>query len=172
MPTFVGRSSDRPGAKHADPTTGFEAKDSTSSPPQIKTWRGAFGTFDLLGHHHLDKLLVVDLTVAVDVGLPDHLVDLLVGELLPKVGHDVTELGGGDEAVAVLVEDLEGLEDLLLGVSILHFAGHHGEELGEVDGAVAVGVDLVDHVHELGLGGVLAEGSHDGAKLLGGDGAW
>ena len=83
----------------------------------------------------------------------------------------MAELGGGDEAVAVLVEDLEGLEDLLLGVGVLHLAGHHGEELGEVDGAVAVGVDLVDHVHELGLGGVLAQGSHDGAKLLGGDGA-
>merc|ERR1719163_744007 len=30
---------------------------------------------------------------------------------------------------------------------------------------------FVDHVSELGLGGVLAQGAHDGAKLLGGDGA-
>ena len=43
--------------------------------------------------------------------------------------------------------------------------------LGEVDGAGAVDIDLVDHVLELGLGRVLAEGAHDGAKLLGGDGA-
>ena len=114
---------------------------------------------------------VIDLSVSVDVSLSDHLVDLFVGQLLAEVRHDVPELGRRDEAVAVLVEDAEGFPDLLLGVGVFHLAGHHGEELGEVDGAVAVGVDLVDHVHELGLGGVLAQGSHDGAKLLGGDGA-
>merc|ERR1719263_1974340 len=36
----------------------------------------------LLGHHDLDELLVVDLAVAVNVGLAEHLVDLLVGQLL------------------------------------------------------------------------------------------
>ena len=42
--------------------------------------------------HHGDKLLVVDLTVAVNVGLADHLVDLLVGQLLAEIGHHVTQL--------------------------------------------------------------------------------
>jgi hypothetical protein len=32
----------------------------------------------LLGHHHLDELLVVDLPVTVDVRLSDHLIDLCV----------------------------------------------------------------------------------------------
>jgi hypothetical protein len=45
-----------------------------------------------LGHHHLDKLLVVNLPVAVDVRLSDHLVNLLVSQLLAKVGHHVTQL--------------------------------------------------------------------------------
>ena len=40
---------------------------------------------------------------------PDHLVNLLVCELLAEVGHNVAQLSGRDEAVAVLVEDLEGL---------------------------------------------------------------
>ena len=31
-----------------------------------------------LGHHHLHKLLIIDLTVAVDIRLADHLVDLRV----------------------------------------------------------------------------------------------
>lgn len=39
----------------------------------------------------------------------------------------------------------------------------------EVDGAVVVSIDLVDHILQLGLGGVLAERSHDGTELLGGD---
>ena len=41
---------------------------------------------------------------------------LLVGELLSEVGHDVSQLGGGDETVAILVEHTEGLPDLLFAV--------------------------------------------------------
>ncbi len=125
----------------------------------------------LLGHHHLDEFLVVDLAITIDISLADHLVHLLVSELLAEVGHDVSQLGGGDESVTVLVEHLECLKDLLLRVSVLHLTGHHGQELGEINGAVAICIDLVDHVSELGLGGVLSKGSHDGSKLLGGDGA-
>ena len=131
-------------------------------------------------HHHLDELLVVDLAVTVNIRLPDHLINLLVRELLTEVSHDVSQLSSRDETVAVLVEHLgaatispycsprskhcnttaarthtktgkpaattphlEGLEDLLLGVSVLHLARHERQELGEVDGAVAVGVHLV-----------------------------
>ena len=36
---------------------------------------------------------------------------------------------------------------------------------------VAIGIDLIDHILQFGLGGVLAEGAHDGTQLLGGDGA-
>merc|ERR1719482_1117653 len=124
-----------------------------------------------LSHHDLHELLVVDLAVTVNVGLADHLVDLLVGQLLAEVGHDVAQLSRRDEAVAILVEDAEGLLELLLGVGVLHLARHEGAELGEVNRAVAVSIDLVDHVLELSLGRVLAERAHDGAKLLGGDGA-
>ena len=51
-------------------------------------------------------LLVVDLPVAIDVRLADHLVDLLVRELLAEVRHHVAQLGGADEAVAITVEHL------------------------------------------------------------------
>ena len=123
----------------------------------------------LLGHHHLDELLVVDLTVAVNIGLANHLIDLLVREFLSEVGHDVTKLGSGDETISVLIEDLESLKDLLLRVSVLHLTSHHGKELREIDGSVSVGVDLVDHIGKLGLRGVLSKRSHDSSQLLGGD---
>lgn len=80
---------------------------------------------------------VIDLSVAINVSLADHLVDLLIGELLPEVGHDVAQLGGRYEPVAVLVEDAERFADLLLAVGVLHLARHHREELGEVYRAVA-----------------------------------
>lgn len=117
-----------------------------------------------------EPTFIVDLAISVNVSLSDHLVHLLIRQLLPEVRHHVTQLGGRDETVSVLVEDAEGLTDLLLGVRLLHLPRHHGQELGEVDGAVSVGVNLVDHVLQLGLRGVLPERAHDGAQLLGGDG--
>ena len=51
-------------------------------------------------------LLVVNLPVAIDVRLADHLVDLLVRQLLAEVRHHVAQLGGADEAVAITVEHL------------------------------------------------------------------
>merc|ERR1719238_1646969 len=98
-------------------------------------------------------------------------INFLICELLAKVGHHVSQLSGRDEAIAVLVEDLESLLNLLLGVGVLHLLGHEVQELREVDGARAVGVDLVNHVLELSLCGILPEGAHDGSQLLGGDGA-
>jgi hypothetical protein len=70
----------------------------------------------------------VNAAVTVLVGLPNHLVDLVIGQFLADRSHDVTELGGGDETVVIAVEDLECFPDLLLGVGVLHLAGHHCEE--------------------------------------------
>ena len=68
--------------------------------------------------HHLDELLVVHLAVAVVVGFPDHLVYLLVCEVLSQVLHHQLQLLLADLAVTVLVEHLggrpEGLEGLLI----------------------------------------------------------
>ena len=82
----------------------------------------------------------------------------------------MTKLSSGDETVAILVENLEGLLDLLLGIGVLHLASHQVKELWEIDGSGAISINLVDHVLELSLSWVLAEGTHDGSKLLGGNG--
>jgi hypothetical protein len=33
-------------------------------------------------------------TITIDISLSDHLIDFLVGQLLSKVGHDVSKFGG------------------------------------------------------------------------------
>ena len=58
-----------------------------------------------VGHDLLDEVVIVDKTVQVFHTL-QKLGDLVVGELLTQVHHDVTQLGGGDGAIAVFVEDL------------------------------------------------------------------
>ncbi|RUS78963.1 hypothetical protein EGW08_013265, partial [Elysia chlorotica] len=116
--------------------------------------------------------LVVDLSVSVCVGFPDHLVHLLVREFLAQVGHHVPELGGRDETVAVLVKHPERFPQLLLGVSILHLPRHHGQELREIDHRqLTISVNLVDHVLQLGLRRVLAQRAHHSSQLFRGDGA-
>ena len=52
--------------------------------------------------HHVVKLLVVDLPVAVNVGLLDHGGDLLTRQRLAQVHHDYGKLLPVDEAVAIL----------------------------------------------------------------------
>merc|ERR1719273_122100 len=74
-----------------------------------------------LGHHHLDELFVVDLPVAIDICLTDHLIDLLISELLAKVGHDVAQLCRTDEAIAIAIKYLEGFDQLFLGVICLMY---------------------------------------------------
>ena len=111
------------------------------------------------------------MSVPINVGLPDHFVDLFIGQFLAEVGHDVSQLSSRDEPIAVLVEHTESFTDLLFAVSLLHLASHHGQELWEVNGSVAISVHLVDHVLELSLSGVLAEGTHHSTQFLGSDGA-
>merc|ERR1711879_237701 len=124
-----------------------------------------------LGHHHFDKLFIVDLAIAIDIGLADHLIDLFIRELLTKVRHHMTKLGGRDESVAITVEDLEGLDQLLLGVGVLHLARHEAQELGEIDSTVAIRIYLIDHVLQLSFSWVLAQRAHHRAKLFGRDSA-
>ena len=102
---------------------------------------------------------IVDLSVAVDVGLLNHLVDFLVRQLLAEVRHHVTQFRRGNEAVAVLIEHCnkrenaattrldrmrevtsrtsESFADLVFTVLLLHLSSHHREELREVDGSVS-----------------------------------
>ena len=137
-------------------------------------------------HHHLEELVVVQLPVAVDIGLPHKLVGLGCGQGLAhprdnlekrkyffisfcKPGKRAThhfELLGVDVAVAVAVKDLEGLLDLLGLVDVLGLLGHHLEELLEVDGAVAVHVVLDHQVEDLVLGRVLPDRPQDREQLL------
>ena len=62
--------------------------------------------------HELDELLEVYVAVPVLIRGVDEDHDLLLGELVPDVGHEVFELGRLDRPVAVLVEGPEGQADL------------------------------------------------------------
>ena len=109
----------------------------------------------LLGHHHADELIVVNVTITVDIGITDNLIEFL---LVDEVGHGVTQFGSRYQTVTITIENLEGLNQL---VSVLHLTRHEGEELREIDGTVAVSIDFLYHILELSLGRVPTKVSHD-----------
>merc|ERR1712078_347960 len=82
------------------------------------------GFTSLLGHHHLDELLVIDLAIAINIGLANHLIDFLISELLTEVGHHMPQLRSTDESIAITVENLESFNELLLCISVLHLTSH------------------------------------------------
>ncbi len=50
--------------------------------------------------------LTVNTAIAILISLADHLINFVIGKLLTNGSHDVSQLGSGDEAVVVAVEDL------------------------------------------------------------------
>ncbi|CAN0898081.1 hypothetical protein LINGRAHAP2_LOCUS19506, partial [Linum grandiflorum] len=103
--------------------------------------------------HHLLELLEIDHPVAVDVHLHDHPPAILDGAALlqPQRGQHGPELVDGDESVAVLVEDVEGLPHVFFLVPLVHDRLVELSELVHVDESVAVDVDLLDHLREVDL---------------------
>merc|ERR1719215_1005542 len=97
---------------------------------------------DSLGHHHLNELLVVDLSVTIHISLANHFINLLVRQLLAQVCHHVTQLSRRNETITVTVKDLEGFDQLLLGIGVLHLSCHQRQEFREVDGTVAISIHL------------------------------
>ncbi|KAK8957619.1 hypothetical protein KSP39_PZI001215 [Platanthera zijinensis] len=111
----------------------------------------------LLGHHEFDKLLVVDLSITINISFADHLINLLICQLLSKVCHDMAKLGSRDEPILILVKHPEGLLELLLRVCILHFAGHEVEEFWEVNCPIAICIHFINHVLQLRFSWILTQ---------------
>jgi len=90
-------------------------------------------------------------------------------ELLADGGEDVAEVGDGDGAGGVLVEDAEGVAERAVEGLRAEVGAHEVEEAREVEG----GRELLlrGDVAELRLRGVAAEGAHEDAELRGRDAA-
>merc|ERR1719420_223488 len=94
------------------------------------------------------KALVVQVAIGINGSGGHHTVELLLGEAIGLGGEDITEVILGDGALALWVEELEGGEDNILGVSAVKLISQHVQENGEVDGGWGLGHHLVE------LGGV------------------
>merc|ERR1711934_504438 len=79
--------------------------------------------------HDAVELVEVDLAITITVGLVDHVLELLLVDVLAELLGHTAQVAEGDLAGVVVVEQLEHLLDVLAGVLLAHLAGHHLEEL-------------------------------------------
>merc|ERR1711865_359453 len=121
--------------------------------------------------HDAVELIKVDLAITITVSLVDHVLELLVIDVLSELLGHAGKVAEGDLVGVVVVEQLEHLLDALAGVLLAHLAGHHLKEFTELDGAVAVTVDISDHLLELLVLDFEAECTHGGLELTYVDGA-
>merc|ERR1719460_1560033 len=98
--------------------------------------------------HDAVELIDVDLAIAITVSLVDHVLELLIVDVLTELLSNTGEVAEGDLVGVVVVKELEHLLDVLAGVLLAHLASHHLEELAELDGAVAIAIDVSDHLLE------------------------
>ena len=105
------------------------------------------------------------------VCLANHFFDLFIREVLANLSGYFTKVLKADFASLVFIEQLEDLEDFLLGVSLGHYGGYYAEELFESQALAYVlrnFFEVADHVDLLDR---KAERPHCGLKLSGIDGA-
>merc|ERR1711896_49328 len=95
--------------------------------------------------HDAVELVKVDLAITITVGLVDHVLELLIIDVLTELLSNASEVAEGDLVGVVVIEELEDLLDVLTGILLAHLASHHLEEPGDLVGSVAVVVDVHDH---------------------------
>merc|ERR1719409_2294274 len=66
--------------------------------------------------HDAVEFVNVDLTIAITVGLVDHVLELLIVDVLTELLSHAGEVAEGDLVGVVVIEELEHLLDILAGV--------------------------------------------------------
>lgn len=116
--------------------------------------------------HNPNELLLIDLPVPVAIGLIDHLLQLLISHGLAQFSGNSLQIFEGNLASAVIVEESEGLEDLLSGVSLRNLASHEFHEVGELDHSLSLTVDLSNHLFHFFLFWLKTKSSHGDLQFL------
>ena len=71
------------------------------------------------------KRLTINTPIPILIRLANHLLNLLVRQILPDTLHQLAQLGGVDGAVVVFVEDAEGGAEFGVRVGLGDFVGHY-----------------------------------------------
>merc|ERR1719311_541428 len=137
---------------------------------KLRTNSGA-GSEEVSLFHDPQELLFVDFTIAIAVCFINHLLQFFIGHSLTKLFGNTLEVLERDLSRLIIIEEPEGLQDLILGVAIQDFVSHHLQELFVLNGATAIIINIRNHFLDLLLLWLEAEGTHGNLQLLGVNGS-
>ena len=116
--------------------------------------------------HYVEELLIVDLTVAVLVELVDHCLKFVIAEVFAQLARHASQVAETDLASVVLIEQLEGLEDLFNWVALSDFGSHDLEEVMVLNLTCTLAVVLLHQVEDLLLLDIKAQSAHCYLQLV------
>merc|ERR1740115_564613 len=121
--------------------------------------------------HDAEELFLVHLAITVTISLIDHFLQLLVSHALTELLRDTLQVFERDLACLIIIEETEGFQDFVFGITIQDLVCHHFEELLVLDGATSIVIDIGDHLLDLLLLRLEAKRTHGNLELFGIDGA-
>merc|ERR1719305_820281 len=116
--------------------------------------------------HDTEELLLIDLAIS----FVNHLLKLFISHSFSELLGHALQVFERDLPSLVIIEQPEGLENLILWVAIQDFMGHHLQKFFVLDSAAAIIVDVRDHLLNLFLLGLETKSAHGNLQLFGIDG--
>merc|ERR1719174_302631 len=117
--------------------------------------------------HDTEELLLIDLAIAVAISFVNHLLKLFISHSFSELLGHALQVFERDLPSLVVIEQPEGLENLILRVAIQDLMGHHLQKFFVLDSATAIIVDVRDHFLNLFLLGFETKSAHGNLQLLG-----
>merc|ERR1711865_1284953 len=135
-------------------------------------WRPTLGHLEEVGLlHDAEELFLVHLPITITISLIDHFLQLLVSHALTELLRDTLQVLERDLACLIIIEETEGFQDFVFGVTIQDLVCHHLEKFLVLDGATSIVIDIGDHLLDLLLLRLEAKRTHGNLELFGINGA-
>jgi len=116
--------------------------------------------------HNRQELLFIDLPILVLVKLINHGLQLVVREFLPELPRHTAQVLQRDSPLLIVIEKLEGLQNLIHRVSLGDALGHDVQKVFVPDVATAVAVVLSHQLQHLGLLDIKSQSPHRDLELM------
>merc|ERR1740123_1046723 len=119
--------------------------------------------------HDAQKLLLVHLAVAITIGFVNHFLKFFIGHPLAKLLCNSLQILERDLPSLIVIEQAEGLQDLILRVTVQDLVRHHLQELLITDRPRAVIIYVRNHLLDLLLLRLESQSAHGYFELFGVD---
>ena len=110
--------------------------------------------------HNIEELLLVDFSISILVELVDHGLQFIIAEVFAQFSGDSSQVSETNSAAVILIEQLEGFEDFLDGISWTDLLSHYFKKIRVFYLSTALSVVFLHQIKHFLLLHIKAQGSH------------